>query len=879
MRTWLERLGRQIRPFRRRGCVEREMDMEMRFHVEMEAEELIRSGLSPDEARRRARMAFGGVERFKDEARDGRRWRWVDDLARDLHYGQRQLRAARGFTTVAVLTLAMGIGSTTVVFSMMNAVLIRPFPVPEPARVVAISRVPEGREGERSDVPAVVYRDLAAQTRSYQAVGAYRSASFTLTADGGAEYVEGGVATPELLHVIGARPLLGRLFTAEDEALPVVVLAHTMWQSNFGADTAIVGRAVELNGATRTVIGVLDAGVVLEDFQLWIPLRWTPELLADRSSTWLTVLARLQPYATLAAAEAEGRAIGARLATEHPDTDARTTLIVHSLRGKFIGVEYLRPIFLLLLGAVGFVLLITCANVASLQLARTAARRREVLLRAALGASRSRLIRQLLTESVLIALAGGAAGLLLATVGLRVVVAAIPVGLPPWITLETDWLVLTVTAGVSMLTGVIFGLAPAIGAGRVQVSDSLKAMPRRGGHHGNRLRSTLVSGQIALSLVLVVGATLLVQSFVRLSSARLGFDPTGVLAVRIALAGDRYMTAEQRAAVYAATLEHVGALAGVRSAAIVAGLPVANEHWQQRIEVDGASASDRRLSVVYSAVTGDYFRTMGVPLLAGRAPHGPETTAAGARVAVVNEAMARKLWPDSTPLGRRFRLVSLDTSVAPWYTIVGVAADAIQSDVGKPAQPHAFVTGRTHHTARILVSGSSDAVAISLAPRIRAVVARLDPTVPVFEPQLMRDMLGRLPSYWQPRLWSGLFTVFACVAMVIAAVGLFGVIAYTVRQRSHELAVRVALGAAAGDVLRLVMSRGMRLAIVGVMLGLLGAAATAQLLAGMLYGVEARDPLTFVAVAVGILCVALFASYLPARRATRTDPVVALRTE
>lgn len=878
MREAFERLRRRVRALVGRRHIEREMDDEMRLHVELEAEELVRAGVAPDEARRRALVAFGGVERFKEEARDGRGTRWLEDLARDLKLAARQLRAAPGFALAAVVTLALGIAATTVIFSLANALLIRPLPVPDPDGVVGISRE-QGANGGSGGLPTAVFMDLAERARSFESIGAYHSAAFNLSAEGGAEYVDGGVATPEVLRIFGARALLGRLPGSDDTERDVVVLGQSLWKTHFGADSTVVGREVELNGERRTVIGVLAGAAGPEDVELWVPLRSAAEDRLDRRAGYLTVVARLRAGVTRQQADAEARAIGDRLAAEYP-SDARTSLYVRTLRGLYVGTDFMRPIILMLMGAVGLVLLIACANVASLQLARTAAREREIVLRASLGAGRGRLVRQLLTESVLLGLAGGVGGVLLAQLGLRLCLAAIPVAMPAWLVPDLDWRVLLFATGVSVLTGIAFGLAPALGAGRVRVAEALASGPRTGTtRRGGRLRSTLVAGQIALSLVLVIAATLLLQSFARLQGATLGFDPEGVAVVRLSLAGERYDTPGERAAFHAALLERMGALPGVRSAAMVTGLGIANDAWNRGVLIEGRPVPDRAPMVAFSGISGDYFDAVGMTIVAGRAPHGSEATAAGARVAVVNEAMAREMWPGASPLGQRFRLVPGDTSAAAWYTVVGVARDAVQRELGRPARAQMFVTGQPGATPRLLVRASSDDAAAALIPQVRAAVAAVDPGVPAFEPLLMRDMVSRSESYWMPRLWGGLVGAFAAVALTIAVVGLFGVISYVVRQRSHELGVRLALGATPGDVMRLVLGRGVRLTVAGIVIGLAGAMAATRLLAGLLYGVAPRDPATFLLVTVVILAVALLASWIPARRAMRADPAAALRAE
>lgn len=880
MRAILERLRRSVWPLTRRGALDRDMDDEMRLHVEMEAEDLVRAGVAPGEARRRAMIAFGGVERFREEARDARGMRWLEDVARDVRLTGRQLRAAPGYAIAAILTIALGMAATTVIFSLANSILLRPLPVPEPGRVVGVSRV-QGSNGNTGGLPAAVFMDLVERSRSYESIGAYYSSPFNLSSEDGAQYVDGGIATPDLFRIFGARALLGRLPREDDAERNVVLLGHTLWKNHFGADSSIVGREVALNGRQRTVIGVLAGEAGPEDLDLWVPLRLAAEDRVDRRAGYFTVVGHLAPGVGREQADAEARTIGDRLAAEYA-TDANTSLYVRTLRGYYIGTDFMRPIILVLMGVVGAVLLTACANVASLQLARTAAREREILLRASLGATGGRLARQLLTESILIGIIGGVVGVLLAQLGLRLCLAAIPVEMPVWLVPNMDWRVLLFAASLAMITGMLFGLAPALGTRRVRVAEALASGPRTGlSHRGGRLRSMLVVGQIALSLVLVVAATLLMQSFARLQGSQLGFDPTGVAVARVSLAGERYDTPEERAAFQATLLERVDALPGVRSAAMVTGLAIAREGaWSRGILIEGQPVPEQPPVVAHSGIVGDYFDAMDLSIVAGYAPRGSDATSADARLAVVNETMARRMWPDDGyPLGARLRFAQGDTGTAAWYTVVGVARDAVQHEIGLPAQPQVFITGQPASMPRLLVRTSSDRAAAALLPLIRGAVANVDRSVPTFESLLMSDMVSRSQSYWMPRLWTGLVGTFAGVALAIAAVGLAGVVSYVVRQRSHELGVRLALGATPGHVLRLVLGRGIRLALAGIVLGLAGAFATMWLLAGLLYGVTPRDPLTFVVVPAVMLGVALLASWIPARRAMRADPVAVLRAE
>jgi putative ABC transport system permease protein len=809
----------------------------------------------------------------------------VNGLLHDFRYALRALGKSPGFTAAAVLTLALGIGANTAIFSVVNAVLLKPLPYPEPDRVV---RVFEETPGGLSTASPPNFTDWQRETSVFQAIGAYVGTAGALTGNGDARRVPGSVVTPGFFPTLGTAPLLGRTIV-ESDAKPgqdrVVVLSHGLWQRRFGGDPGIVGRSVRLDGRDFAVIGVMPEGFQYPagaDF--WMPLGFSEdELATQRGAHYLDVVARLAPGVTVEAAAARMAAVAKLLEARYPDTNTGASASVVGLHEALVGK--VRPALLILLGAVGFVLLIACANVANLVLARTAGRRRELAVRSALGAERSRLVRHVLTESVLLGLLGGAAGLLLAAFGTRLLLVLATEYVPRIEHASLDGAVLAFTAGIALLTSLLFGVLPAAWVGRG--GNLMRALKtgggaRNGDRSGGRLRASLVVAQMTLAVLLLAGAGLLLKSFMQLQAVDPGFNPHGVLTFELALPRAHYPEPQDARDFVSELRERVGGLPGVESVAAVFGLPLSHFNYTISVEeLDGRPAYDdpgevRSLQV--RVVTPDYFRTMQIPVVAGRALDASDR--AGTQpVVVLNEAAARLLWPDGEALGRTLEVgTSMGVSGSRLGgTVVGVAADVRDASLADAARPTVYGAHAQFPVDFMSVVVRSSVPPRSLVAPIRAEVRQIDDELPLDDVRTMDQRLA--DSVAEPRFYMLLLAVFAVAALFLAAIGIYGVLAIAVRQRTGEIGVRRALGAQAGDVLRMVIGRALALAGGGLVLGLLAAFALTRLLAGLLYGVTPTDPSTFAGVAALLAAVALLASFLPARRAAAVDPVQALREE
>jgi predicted permease len=899
---------------------EREFDDEIRAHLESLAERYVRQGMAQDEAARAARRQFGNATLLKETHRDMRGIRFIETLFQDLRYGLRVLGKNPGITFVAVLTLALGIGANTAIFSVVNAVLLRPLPYRDPDRLVLVTYY-RGITNEQtwgtdflawrdqgttftSGADFLAWRDQAKAfeqiAASWTGAGSYRR-TIDLTGNREPERLAAGYVSADLFATLGIAPALGRPFTPAEDRMggePVVILSDSLWRRRFGGDPQVIGRALVLGGQSRTVVGVMPPGFHFPgESDLWLPLTLNVTQ-GSRSGQGIAVnvIARLKPGVTQKAAGADLSVILNQQRQAFPNDYADVQIRVIGLNEWLVGK--VRLALLVLLGAVVFVLLIACVNVANLLLARSAARQKEMVIRAAVGAGRLRLVRQLLTESLLLSAVGGAAGLLVAMWGVKLLVAVSPAGIARIQESNVDGRVLGFTCLVVVLTGLIAGIFPALQASKTDVNETLKAQSGAMGaqwRHGSGLRTlpVLMIAELALALVLLVGAGLMVKSFLRLLAVPKGFNPDGVLTLGLLPNRNKYpLRSPQRNAYYQEVLARVQALPGVESAGLTGFLPLTGPtisigpiRWQD----DGYPPSERETEIDSDAnlnhVTPGYFQTMGIEMRAGRAFVAQDGNKA-AQVAIINETAARLLFQNKDPIGH-----SLFIGPNP-KTIVGVAGDTrhfgldqeVQVEVYLPNHQPIFddvdaVNYVTYSTlaVRVAAAQNSPIGLSSLAAAIRNQVRAIDPSEPVSQIVTMDERMSN--SVAQRRFQMLLLGAFATVALIIATVGIYGVISYAVSQRTHEIGIRMALGAQASDVLRMVIWRGMSLALIGVALGLGAALALTRVMKNLLYDVSATDPATFSLIALLLVGVALIASYIPARRATKIDPLQALRHE
>jgi putative ABC transport system permease protein len=814
----------------------------------------------------------------------------------DLRYGWRMLRRNPGFAAVAILTLAVGIGANAAIFSVVNAVLLRPLPFPESDRIVFVWETFAARNLVHGTASAAEFLDWRDQNHVFDELSAMRILFYNVTGKGEPEQLWGVTASGNFFRLLGVKPFLGRDFLPEEEQLgheQVVILSYNTWQRHYGGDPGIIGKSIALDDKPYTVIGVLPRGFSLfgttRQLDLWVPFAFNRAQL-DREAHSMLVFGRLKRGVPITQAQAEMDTIFAALKKQYPGIDQQDFPRVVRVHDD-LTLAY-RPALLVLLAAVGFVLLIACANVANLMLARAATREREIALRATLGAGRGRILQQLLTESALLALIGGAFGILVAYGGLHLLRAALPATggygeIPHLDWIGIDGSVLAFTLGVSLLTGIIFGLAPAIQISRSELYESLKEGSRgsTGGRRSHFVRSALVVSEVALSLVLLVGAGLLIRSFVLLMNENLGFNPSHLLTMQLWLPESHYPPGQPAVNFYQQALDRVAALPGVKAVSAINFLPLTG--WRDYCDFDIAGRakppSGEEFTSQYRVIDWRYPQTMGIPLKEGRnfaSYDGPDAQG----VVLINEALAHEYWPNDNPVGQQIRLnfPATRTPFQPvpregWLTIVGVIGDVHDWEWGdeKVAQLYLPYPQNASRIMRLAVRSDGDPSQLTSA--IRHAIEAVDPNEPVTEVSSMDEFLATALS--QRRLSMLLLGIFAGVATLLAAVGIYGVMAYAVSQRSHEIGIRMALGAESGDVLRMVVGDGMRLAGIGLVLGIAGSFIAVRYMESQLYGVKATDPLTFVGVATGLAIVAFAACYFPARRATRVDPLVALRYE
>jgi predicted permease len=876
----LSSLYRRWRALTHKEELDQELEDEMRFHLDREIDQNIRNGMSPEDARLAALKSFSRVDQSKEECRDARGVSVVENIVRDVSYSSRVLLKNYAFTIVVVLTLALGIGANTAIFSFANGILLRPLPYPQSDRLAAINETAVKRGIDSMSVSYPNYLDWKEQNTVFESMGTYFSGStrFALSGAGEPISIRGARISHGVLETLRVSPQLGRTFTANEdrpEEDGVVLLGYELWQRNFGGDPNIVGQKIVLSNRPRTVLGVMPRGFRFPEIaELWVPLALTTELFT-RTDHGLSVVARLKDGVSVVEAHAEMQNIAARIEQQNPVTNEGLGVKVSSLHDYLTG-DY-REALLILLGVVGCVLLVACVNVANLMLARATARQKEFALRAALGAGRWRIVRQLMVESLLLAIVGGALGFALSIWALRLLLKSIPIQLPFWMNFSVDFRVLGFTIAITVLTGLIFGAVPALQTSRVDLNDTLKEGGRGTVGGRGRSRSLLVVTEIALSLVLLVGAGLMIQSFLRLRRVNVGIEPTNISIASFHLSPAKYREDEQRAAFFKQLLERVRALPGVQTASGTTTIPLSGGGWGRSLTVEGypVLAVGQAPMIQHTVVTPDYFRTMGIPLLSGR--DFTDSDAKGSPlVTIIDERLAREYWPNESPVGRRIRFGPPEDN-EPWHTIIGVVGTVRHERIQEDTRKSVYLTHAQMPVNGIALMARTTSEPNELVAAIRREVAQLDPDLPVSKVTTMKEVIDE--SIWQPRLYATLFAVFAGGALLLALIGIYGVMAFLVQTRTHEIGVRMALGATARDVFKLIVGRGMKLTAIGVLIGIGGAVALTRLMHSLLFNTSATDPIVFIMISALLAVAAFLACYIPARRAAKVDPLIALRYE
>ncbi len=875
----LDKIRLRLQSLFRRRRVDRELEDEFRFHLDQLVEEEIAAGVAAEEARRSALRKMGGITQFQEESRDMRRVNYIDDLLRDVRYAARNLRRSPGFATLVVLIMALGIGANTAVFSVVNAVLLKPLSYQDPDRIVTLSdswRTGEAPTDLSKQVSILNFQDWHDQSSSFEAMAYYASRETAVMPGATAEYARVTSVSPEFFRVFAIEPIAGRFFTAE-EMKPgsggAVMISYAYWQSRFGGDPRVLGQTVRVS-TPRPIVGVLPPGFRFpQETDLWIPAIVSPQ---PRSANNFLAVGRLRPSVSLGQAQSEMILIARRLEQQYPDSNKGRSVAVTRMRDDMVGD--IRLTLYLLLGAVSVVLLIACANTATLLLGKATARTREVAVRAALGASRQRIVRQLVTESLLLAFIAGIAGLVLAYWGSMALVSLAPANLPRLAETGVDRWVLAFTLGISMITSLLFGLVPALYASKIELSEALKQGATRvvSGGRVARMRGMLVVAEIALAVVLLSGAGLLIKSFVALHNVVLGFRPENVLVMRATMAGPRDAALPRARQYFRDVLAQAAALPGVLAAGATMAPPGYVESTAVYFldRVPPQHEWNRAPSVVLSIVAPGTFAALGIPLKAGRDFSNGDIEDRPF-VAVVNEALVRKSFANQNPLGRTI-FCPFDSFKG--MTIIGVVGDVRQRGPEREPMPECYMTYGQHAfngtTLSVVARTAGDPNV--LAETLRRVAQEKSPDVPM-KFTTMEAILSE--NVAAPRFRTLLFAVFAGLAVCLAMAGVYGVMAYAIGQRSTEIGLRMALGASTGSVLRLVLGQGLALAGLGLALGLGAAVTGTRLLTTVLFRVRPNDPVVYLAVAALLSLVALVACYIPARRASKIDPLTAIRQE
>ncbi|HEU4507172.1 MAG TPA: ABC transporter permease [Pyrinomonadaceae bacterium] len=886
---WFRILRDRLRAMRQREDVINDIDREMRAHVELQTDANIRAGMSPAEAREKAMRSFGNVNRAVDAAYDVKGGGLFETLAQDVRYGFRMLAKHKAFTSIAVLTLALGIGANTAIFSVVNELLLRPLPYRDAERIVMLWEVsPSGRR--QNTTSRTNFRAWRDQSTSYEHMAAFSDQRVNLTGDGDPEELSVQLATPEIFRALGVDPILGRTLLPEDAEEgkpPVAVLGYGLWQRRLGGQAGVIGQPITLSGVKYTVVGVMPASFQFHiknrsgtgrPAELWTVLPMPMTTTANQRGRFLSVVARLKPGVSVDQATAELKTIEARLGEEAPQYNKNFSAEVLPLREQFFG-NVRRPLWLML-GAVGFVLLIACANVANLLLSLATTREKEIAVRSALGARRSRIVRQLLTESLLLALLGSVLGLGIAWLGIKALVLISPRDLVSLQTVGLNVTVLLWTLGVSVLTGIIFGLAPALHVSRLNLNDSLKegGKSESGQASGSRrLRNALVVSEIALAVVLLASAGLLIRSFIRLQQVDRGFNTDNILTMVVRLPDAKYSEDAQLVTFFNQALERIRQLPNVRSAGMINFLPLyggLGSNTAFKIEGRPEPPAGQLPGTDVRVADPGYFASMGIPLLRGRNFSDAELREPK-KVILINEALARKFFPDENPIGRRLDVAMFENPF--WAEIIGVVGNVRYDSLIDESPPAVYFPHPDLAYPFMTLVIRTDGEPTALAPPVQREIRTLDPNQPVSDVRTMDQVMSEWVS--RSRFNTLLLGLFAALATLLSAVGIFGVMNYSVALRTREIGLRLAVGAQPRQVLMLILKQGLVLTVVGVVLGLAAAFALTRLLSGLLFGVAAVDPTTFTTISLLLMIVSLLACYLPARRAMRIDPLRALRYE
>jgi putative ABC transport system permease protein len=862
-----------------------ELDQDIRDHIARETQDNIDRGMTPEEARYAAVRKFGNVTHVKEETRDVWRLLWLEQLLEDIGFGLRLLRKNPGFTAVAILTLALGIGANAAVFSVVYAVLLRPLPYKAPSGLIVLHETTP-RVGDVS-VSYQNFFDWRAASHTFVQMAAVQSVGFNLAGITQPETINGDAVSPNFLSMMGIRPFLGRDFYASEEkagTAPVLLLSYSLWQSHLGGDPNVVGKTITLDGRSFTIVGVLPPNYrSLDMTDVMLPIGvWATnnaDAIKERGDRGdMVVIGRLGPGVALGQARAEMEGIAARLAKEYPGSNDQFSVTLQPIRQAFVGD--MKTAILVLFGAVLFVLLIACANVANLFLVRGASRTKEIALRIAFGASRGRIIRQMLTESFILACFGGVVGVALALGGIRGMAQLISTDMLSGATVNLNGPVLLFVGGVVVLAAFIFGLAPALHSTKPDVQSELKEGGRTssGGVAQNRLRGALAVAEISLALILLIGAGLMMKSLYRLLQVDPGFRPTRVLTMGMDLRAQQYSQDPAVLNFWQQLIDRVSALPGVQSAAVGSAIPLTNSHGRSDITIEGMAlpTPGNYPHPDFHVVSPEYISTLGIPLLRGRTFTDQDNEKAPL-AGMINAMVAHRFFPNEDPIGKRFMFGHPSSDPPKWYTIVGVVSDTRLYGLANPARLEVYLPFRQNPRNSMALVVKSGANPASLTSAVREVVQSIDKDQPVFAISTMEELVRN--SVATRRMTLVLLGLFSGLALVLGAIGIYGVISYSVAQRTHEIGIRMALGAPRSGVFRLVVGEGLKLAGVGIAIGIAAAFGLARLMSSLLFGISATDFETFAGVAVLLALVALLACYVPARRAMRVDPTVALRYE